>query len=393
MQSVSSARIQFGSDIDSGLERAGAIAQAVDPHTIHVSSRLLSLPASCQRMILLHELAHLQQLASPGSDSVASLESEAWQAAEAWSQDRHYQIRGRARGVLNALALVQGGDKGHPHAPIWYAKSPVEPISAKATITVKSVVTQEVMTLESLLDGMLAGKGEMDIVVVCHGSGGGLALPLMKGATAGAQSEVILALSADKPGEEVSFDGSKMKTPAISEESLQTLTRLSLHQVQSLRTKMNSVRALKLKHVAFRACSMGINKDTMQAFRALFGAASVSAPKEFDSYGVMTPNVDPSPARWAETRRKQGFHITVEGNVAYGTKDSGDNFKYAIGIAGTTKDVIKAWTKKHIVEDGWGPNGIIYHAIKVLHPLSRTSPSVHFIKDTEFIQSLVNVGS
>jgi hypothetical protein len=390
MQSLLSARIQFGSRIDSELERVGAIAQAIDQQTIRLSSRLLTLPAPCQRMILLHEFAHLQQLATPGDDPVEALESEAWQAAEAWSNGRDYQIRGRARGRLNALALVQGGDKGHPHAPLWYAKSPIEPISTKATITVKSVVTQEVMTLESLLDGMLAGK-ETDIVVVCHGSGGGLALPLMKGATAGSEREVIFALATDKPGEEV-IDGMKIKTPAISEESLVTLTRLTIQQVKSIRVKINAVRALKLKHVAFRACSMGINKETLEAFRALFGAASVSAPKEFDSYGVMTPNVDPNPARWAETRRKQGFHITVEGNVAYGTKDSGDNFRYAIGLAGTTKDVIKAWTKKHIVDDGWGPSGIIYHAIKALHP-SKTSPSVYFIKDTEFIQSLVNVGS
>jgi hypothetical protein len=53
------------------------------------------------------------------------------------------------------------------------------------------------------------------------------------------------------------------------------LTRLSEPQIKGLRKKMNQVRSMKLNHVAFRACSMGIKPDTMKgSMQGLLPSAS-----------------------------------------------------------------------------------------------------------------------
>jgi hypothetical protein len=382
--------IQFGPSVDRYLETQGAVAQAVDRNNVLLSSNLFGMSPFKRRLIFLHELAHLEQLATPGNDPLRALEAEAWEAAQAWMEGRSYQIRGRARAPLNAIAIVQGGTKGHPHAPPWYKSSPVEPIGNKSTISVKDVTLLEKITLEAVLDQIIASKGTTEVVLVSHGSGSGLALPLRDGSTAGAEREVIFALSADRPGEDVGIDGTtKIKTPKISEKAVADLTRLAESQVTTLRTKMNQVRSMKLKHVAFRACNMGISPETMQAFRTFFGAASVSAPKEFDSYGKFSPSIGGDVEAWAKAKRKNAYQISIDDQVAFGTKNTENPLVYTIEARGASKDAFRAWVRKHIVDGGWGPDGVIFHGVKALHPLSN-SPSVYFVRDAEFISGIVH---
>jgi hypothetical protein len=382
--------IQFGPGVDKYLDTQGALAQAVDRNTLLVNSNVLGMSPFSRRLIFLHELAHLEQLATPGNDPIRALEAEAWEAAHAWMDGRCYRIRCRARTPLNAIAIVQGGAKGHPHAPLWYKSSPVEPIGNKSTVSVEDVTVLESITMEAVLDQIIASKGTTEVVLVSHGGGSGLALPLRNGSTAGAERAVILALSADRPGEEVSFDGTKLKTPTKSEKDVADLTRLGEPQVRTLRTKMNQVRSMKLKHVAFRACNMGISPDTLQAFRAFFGAASVSAPTEFDSYGKFSPSIGGDVEAWAKIKRKNGYHMSVDGQVAFGTKDTDSPLVYTIVASAASKDAFRAWVGKHIVEGGWGTNGLIYHGMKVRHGSSPTSPNVFFVRDTQFISSIVH---
>jgi len=292
---------------------------------------------------------------------------------------------------LSATAIIQGGPKGHPHAPLWYTRNPVEPIGNNSSITVKSTVVHESMTLESILDQIIQLESGTEIVIVCHGDGEGLELRLQKGSTAGAERDVIFALAADQPGEEIGYDGTKLKTPRKSDADLAILTRLTEPQVQALRAKMTQVRAKKLKHIAFRACNMGLHKDrdTMIAFRNFFGAASISAPKEFDSYGKFGPGIVPNPETWAHQLRKKNFQVSVDSKVVCGTKDTDRPLVYDILVAGQDKEAVRAWIKKHIADDGWGANGVVYHGVKVLHPQTRTSPGIYFVRDQEFIAGLV----
>ena len=382
--------IQFGPDIDKYLGTQGALAQAVDRNTLLVNSNVLGMSPFSRRLIFLHELAHLEQLATPGNDPIRALEAEAWEAAHAWMDGRCYRIRGRARAPLNAIAIVQGGAKGHPHAPLWYKSSPVEPIGNKSTVSVEDVTLLESITIEAVLDQIIASKGTTEVVLVSHGDGSGLALRLRNGSTAGAERAVILALSADRPGVEVSFDKTKLTTPTKSEKDVADLTRLGEPEVRTLRAKMNQVRSMKLKHVAFRACNMGISPDTLQAFRNFFGAASVSAPTEFDSYGKFSPSIGGDVEAWAKLKRKKGYHISVDGQVAFGTKDTDSPLVYTIVASAASEDAFRAWVRKHIVEGGWGIDGLIYHGMKVRHASTPTSPNVLFVRDTQFISSIVH---
>ena len=85
----------FGEAVDRYLESESAIAQAVDRDTIVLSSSVFALPKTERRTIILHELAHVQQLARGGNDPVSALEDEAWEAAETWSAGKPFEIRGR----------------------------------------------------------------------------------------------------------------------------------------------------------------------------------------------------------------------------------------------------------------------------------------------------------
>jgi|SRR5581483_2195926 len=288
-----------------------------------------------------------------------------------------------------ALAIIQGGKKGHPHAPLWYKSNPVEPIGRKSSVSVEDSILIEEITLDAILDQILASKAA-EVIIVNHGSGDGLALPLLKGSTAGAQKEVMVFVAADVSREEGEPGGIRVKTPIKSDKDVADLTRLSEAQVKALRVKMNQVRARKLKHVAFRACNMGIHKDTLEAFRNFFGAGSVSAPTQFDSYGIFTPAIGDHLDDWVKAKRKGGYQISVDGNVAFGTKATDNPLVYSIVSKSTSDDAFSAWMKKHISDAGWKTTGVIFHGMKLLHPASPTSPTVAFVRDEPFVSSIVD---
>jgi len=153
---------------------------------------------------------------------------------------------------------------------------------------------------------------------------------------------------------------------------------------------MNQVRAMKLKHVAFRACNMGIKVETLETFRFFFGAASVSAPTQFDSYGRFSPSIGSDVAAWAKSKRKSGFHISVDEGVAFGTKATDNGLVYSIVAHASSRDAFRAWVRKHVADGAWGANGVVYHGVKVLHPLGPDAPSVYFVRDEPFVANIVN---
>jgi hypothetical protein len=385
------ATLYSGADVDRYLSRCGALAQAVNRNTVLASSRLFALDTAERQLILLHECAHLAQLARPGNDPVQSLEDEAWEAACAWFEGRPYpKLRGRANGPLNALAVIQGGKKGHPHAPLWYRTSPVEPIGNKSTISVDATTVIEDITLEGILDAIISAKGTKEVVIVSHGSGDGLAFPITAKSTAGAEKAIIYPLSADKVGVEVSDNGTKSQTPKRTDKDVADMLGLTEAQVTAFRVKMNQVRTMKLKHVAFRACNMGISKEAMQAFRNFFGAASVSAPKDFDAYGMFSPSIGSGLKDWTKSKRDSGYHIAITDGVGFGIKDTDSIVVYTIVARSPDDDTFRAWVRKHIADGAWDSNGVVFHGIREVHPVGPESPAIFFVRDPEFIADIVN---
>jgi hypothetical protein len=379
--------LRAGSAVDGYLAAESAIAQAIDPNTILLSSALLAMNRRDRRLLLLHEWAHVKQLARPGRDPVRAIEGEAWEAAFAWAAGRPFRIRGRARGRLNAIAIIQGGTNGHPHAPPWYRINPAEPIGGSETLAVSDTTVHDSLTLEAILDIMIRSK-DREYIVVCHGDPDGLALPLMKGAKSGASKVTVLPLSADRQN---SAGGAT--TPVISEESLVELTKLRPDEVSSLRQKMSQVRAMKLNHVAFRACNMAESTDqsALEAFRNFFGATSVSAPRDFDAYGHFKPALGGNVDAWAKQMRKNGYHVAVNDAVGLGTKRAAGSDKFRIVAKAASKDAMSAWIRKHVVNRSWSPSGVTFHGIRISSaPANPEDPLFYFVKDARYLASIVN---
>lgn len=376
--------IHWGTLVDSYLASEGAIAQAVDRRTILVASAALRMNPSSLRLLLLHELAHVFQLATPGNDPVPSLENEAWEAAHAWAAGNPYRIRGRARHRMNALAIIQGGDRGHPSAPPWYRTDPVEPIGNKSQIRVSDVVIQRAMTLESIMDTIIERK-QKQVVIVCHGSSEGLAVPFVHGSSVGAESSNISRLSADRVFK--TRDG--INTPIFPDDAMSR--QISGERIKSLRVKMNQVRDIGLDHVAFRNCDMGRSIDTLDGFRILFGAKSLSAPKLKDSYGTFTPAINKDIKPWVEARRKDGFRVWIDRGVAFGIRFAKTiaQTDYEIVCRAQDLDSFRAWVRAHVSDSLSDTLSVVYHGVEDRHVADTTAPVIYFIRDSEFVATIV----
>lgn len=381
--------VHGGGQADAYLHRHGAVAQAVYPNIIMVRSDVRAMDRATRRLVWLHELAHLHQFAHTGDDPVSALEAEAWAAARAWAAGTQYQVRGRARGRLNALAIILGGKSGHPHAPDWYVANPTEPISDKATLAISETTVQETMTLETIFDAIIRNTKHDEFVIVAHGNRDGLALPLIKASRGGVVKWALVSLAADRRGEEVGPDGTRMKTPHISDEDVAKSTYTTVDQIRDLRSKMNKVRARNLKHVAFRACNLGDSSETMQAFRTVFGAASISAPKDLDAYGEFDPDTG-TLDEWVERFRKNGFHIAIQDDVAFGVRSvAARTADFKIVVRAKSQDAFDAWLKKHISDQNGKSKRILFHGISV-KPANRNAPMVYFVRDREYVESIVH---
>ncbi|MFN7938070.1 MAG: hypothetical protein U0R19_32375 [Bryobacteraceae bacterium] len=375
--------IRWGARIDGYLASEGAIAQAVDRSTILVSSAAFGMDFSSLRLLLLHELAHVHQLTRRGNDPVSSLEDEAWEAAQAWAVGKPYRIRGRARRPLNALAIIQGGPRGHPSAPPWYGTHPVEPIGNKSKIVVTDSVVQRAMTLESILDAIIE-RNQKDVVIVCHGAPQGLAVPFVVGSSVGAESENISRLSADR----VMKNKDGMNTPIIPDDGMSR--QISAERIRGLRKKVNQVRDIGLDHVAFRNCDLGKSLETLEAFRLLFGAKSLSAPKLKDSYGTFTPMINRDIKAWAETRKKAGFRVWIDHGVAFGTRHAKTiaQTEYEIVCRAPDVDTFRAWVRAHIVDSLSDTLSVVYHGMEDQSVSDPTAPVIYFIRDREFVANI-----
>jgi len=376
--------IRWGALIDGYLASEGAIAQAVDHRTILVGSAAFQMDSSCLRLLLLHELAHLYQLATPGNDPVPSLENEAWEAAHAWAAGNPYRIRGRARHPMNALAIIQGGERGHPSAPPWYRAGPVEPLGNKSHIVVSDVVVQRAMTLESIMDTIIE-RNQKEVVIVCHGSSEGLAIPFVLGSSVGAESANISRLSADR----VLKNREGMNTPITPDGGMSR--QISATRIKSLREKMNQVRGIGLDHLAFRNCDMGRSLDTLDAFRLLFGAKSLSAPRLKDSYGTFTPVINREIKPWVEARRKAGFRMWIDRGVAFGIRLAKTiaQTEYEIVCRAPDLDTFRAWVRAHVSDSLSDTLSVVYHGMEDRHVADSTAPAIYFIRDSEFVANIV----
>lgn len=236
--------------------------------------------------------------------------------------------------------------RAHRQALPWYRTGPREPIGRNRTVQVSGAVPVSPVSLNGLLDAILQNARAGDsIIIVGHGREGGLSMPLFPHSPSRARAELVALLASDRPA------SGFLPMPARPSAEVAPICGLTAAQVDQLRSKMVRLRALRLQHVALRACNTGGWPDVLRMYKPFFDATEVSAPDRRDTYGELrigahVPDLD----RWL--RDHADGHTYVEGNapdrVAIQTVGgASEEHSYAAAIATESSAGLDAWAARN----------------------------------------------
>ena len=264
--------------------------------------------------------------------------------------------------------IVHSGEHGLEEAADYYADFPREPSPAGEMNLQKSdIVKIKDATLESVLDEIAkVGAGDA-VMLVCHGYGEGLLMPLAKGGRLPAGREAITRLlavseaqqrakvvralpSGNENERKAKIDAWQKLTDQLAgdidfgEVTLKEVEQKYEHWLDDMAKnklllagvppratltrlveKIERVQSLKLKRVELRACNIGGFPEAMNAVKDVFGCSKLLAPDvgtfylkgvpvdTFDDFGrrylhehpqVSIPRHDPDPFDFAVDMRK-----------------------------------------------------------------------------------------
>jgi hypothetical protein len=287
-----------------------------------------------------------------------------------------------------ARAIID--EAAHPQAMNWYAGHPTEPGGTTAartlvTLAVTSHVGLRGITLEAVLDDIIANvrSGE-DVIIVGHGREGGLSMPLVTGSEARARAEHLGALAGDRAARDPLLG----VLPPRADAEVAAQLGLAVPVVARIRAKMNAVRALRLRHVALRACNLGAWPNVLASFRPFFGCAHVSAPDLRDTFGHANPVLEPGLAHF-DRRFGRGWHRTTyaaaAGRVVIATRGgAADEHGYDLSVGSDSEATLAAWKRRYL-----GRNGpFVYHGAWVTTP-APAEPQVIFVGDPAYAGHII----
>jgi hypothetical protein len=166
------------------------------------------------------------------------------------------------------------------------------------------------MTLKSLLERILVevNQGE-DIMIIYHGTPGGLSLPIHTHQRSVKADDRVLHFLMDSN---------------LSRGELASRLILSEDRAADLKQLGESVRALRPQCVLLRACNTGRNRPVLQTAKRFFGAGRLGAPDLRDAYVPLSVgNPNPSETyrqRWlARHPRNHVYEVPVHGWLALAT--------------------------------------------------------------------------
>lgn len=278
--------------------------------------------------------------------------------------------------MADTIAIIQGGPSGHPDAPAWYRANPSEPIGNGQTINVENIFIHQDISLDSILDTILAEKPK-NVLTVCHGSATGLALPLLSGSKYAFDDSNAIALASDRTFE---FDG--IKTPVFTDD--RAVAGVSEAQVAALRAKMNRARALGLNHIAFRACDLGANTaGPLVSYHRFFLPKSVSAPKFGDVYGHVKTELNPKLADWITVHRKKPYaQVWEDNNVAFSYTKLSPR-KFLLQMRSANQAEFTKWCQAHVSPSSGKGTSVTFHAMET-RTGTRGEAGLAFVLDTFF---------
>lgn len=287
-----------------------------------------------------------------------------------------------------AIAFIDAA--AHRHAVAWYRLTPFETMGSYRAPVTRAVPIARI-SLEAVLEAILAtppDAGKRDVIIVGHARDIGLAMPLSSHGRAQSRVDMIRMLAADRG----SADG---LAPPVSAREISQVSGLPERAVDTLRDKMNRVRALRINSVSFRACNIGRWIDTLRDYRRFFGCARVTAPDVRDSYGRIDPG-RPAPQldHWLRQHGSNGGRNAwtvgqAPGRIAFSaSRAASEAHSYSIAMACERADALRDWQMQALGRASNGP--FIYHGMYMTYA-APGQPQVVFVGEREFGNHIVSV--
>jgi hypothetical protein len=214
-----------------------------------------------------------------------------------------------------------------PRASQYYQTFPSEPVQPSAFLQVDRVFPIASMNAFKLFTG-IASRAPKSVLVVSHGFGGGLGIPLT---------------SKPKPvlGEDEISRLNEYVNRSITEREAATRLEVTTSDVSELGNAILRVRQLRLEKLVIRACLVG-RVETLENLRRLFGSTTACAPDDvLDSFGRIDPGSPASPRELAKFIESTA--VIVEGSAP-------NRFAWSVTISDEVKLEVKTESRKGLTD-------------------------------------------
>lgn len=212
---------------------------------------------------------------------------------------------------MTTITIVDSA--AHPRAAEYFRTFPSEPVLPEGFLQIdrKKIFAIPRMSLFDLLSTIDRNSKARNILTVSHGTGSGLLIPLIpakqnhRQVLGGTEVELLLKYVAgtiDEDGFGSSVDWGKANEEV--EEVKQALP--------ALKELILKVRRRTLDKWVMRSCQIGGQLDSLQKLRLLLGATTACAPKTFDFYSLMRPELLSGPNEFDRFIKEHSVKISGE---------------------------------------------------------------------------------
>lgn len=261
---------------------------------------------------------------------------------------------------MSAVAFID--TKAHPAAEGFYRMFPAEPTlpeSPEGSITVGKIVKLPAMTLEGLLEGLVANvKKGGQALVVGHGTDAGM----------------LIAIGSPKNGvylETQALDAFRRNREGeASDKETAQILMMEPKALAQLKALIAKVQALELERIELRACATGSNAHTLSRLQVFFNAKRFCAPKIYDSFGpIPVGKVTKNAVVWAKWLKDHPDAI-VEGETPDRfALDYKIDVRVALSVLAESEQAVKNWVARHLPGGNYSSGPFSYHAFTNLTAL------------------------
>ena len=267
-------------------------------------------------------------------------------------------------------------DGGQRYAIPYYQTIPSEPVQPAGFLPVGPIFPLGAANVYKLLAGIAHNVPKNgNVLIVSHGTGGGLNLPL----TPNPKGEMARTLGVTATEVLNKYANGSM-TDKDAADQLDLLT----DDAKQLKEVVLRVRQIGIDKLVIRACDVGRYLATLENLRRLFGASSACAPDVFDVFGHLDLG---NPVADIET-----FTAFTKSDGVIVDGSSPNRFAWSVSVGNLkvkaeSQRAVMDWVSKHFPQGNFkGKGAFAYHGLSVGNRLP-------FPKDPEYRTHLKQVSA